>query len=294
MKKLSKIALLTSATLLAFPAVAQDVETDEEERALDTVVVTGVARETTIFEATSTVSSIPAEQIQNLAPRSVNELFRSIPGVKSEDTGGDANANIKVRGLPIAAGGSRYLSLQENGFPTLLVGDVQFATADSFLRVDSTIGSVQSIRGGSASALAPNSAGGIINLISRKPTERGGSVAGTFGIDFETFRIDAEYGDALDNGLWYHIGGFARTGEGVRDTVGSFEEGYQIKASAGWDFERGHVAAHFKRLDDRVPTFLPLPAIVQNDGNIGPLNGLDLGDGTTSLGDYRFCGTVRR
>lgn len=294
-KSLFKFALLASVGALALPAFApafaQDATSQEEDdpRRLDAVIVTGVAQGTTIFKATSSVSSISADEILNLAPRSINELFRSIPGVKSEDTGGDANANIKVRGLPIAAGGSRYLSLQENGFPTLLVGDVQFSTADSYLRVDSTIGSVQSIRGGSAAALAPNSAGGIVNLISKKPTESGGSVAATFGVDFETYRLDAEYGDALDNGLWYHIGGFARTGEGVRDTVGSFEEGYQIKASAGWDFERGHVAAHFKRLDDRVPTFLPLPAIVQSDGNIGPLNGLDLGDGTTSLGITDFA-----
>ena len=285
-----KLALMASASMIALPTYAQETAVSEDaEKALETVIVTGVARDTTIFEATSTVSSVDAEQIQNLAPRSINELFRSIPGVKSEDTGGDANANIKVRGLPIAAGGSRYLSLQENGLPTLLVGDVQFATADSFLRVDSTIGSVQSIRGGSASALAPNSAGGIINLISKKPTERGGSVAATFGIDFESFRFDGEYGDAFDNGVWYHVGGFGRVGEGVRDTVGSFEDGYQIKASAGWDFDRGHVAAHFKRLDDRVPTFLPLPAIVQADGSIGELNGLDLGDGTTSLGITDFA-----
>lgn len=281
-----KYALLASAALLAFPAMAQesDTETEESARNLEAVIVTGVARPTTVFESSASVSSLSPEEITNLAPRSINELFRSIPGVKSEDTGGDANANIKVRGLPIASGGSRYLSLQENGFPTLLVGDVAFSTADSYLRVDNTIGSVQSIRGGSAATQAPNAAGGIVNLISKKPTERGGSIAATFGVDYESYRLDAEYGDALDNGMWYHVGGFARTGEGVRNTVGSFEEGYQIKASAGWDFERGHVAAHFKRLDDRVPTYLPLPAIVQNDGSIGALNGLDLGDGTTSLG----------
>jgi outer membrane receptor protein involved in Fe transport len=279
-----KYALLASVALSTMPAMAQETAAEDEESVQETVIVTGVARATTVFESSASVSAITPEEIVNLAPRSINELFRSLPGVKSEDTGGDANANIKVRGLPIASGGSRYLSLQENGFSTLLVGDVQFSTADSYLRIDSTIGSVQSIRGGSAAAQAPNAAGGIVNLISRKPTERGGSVAGTLGIDFETYRLDAEYGDAFSNGLWYHIGGFARTGEGVRDTVGSFEEGYQIKASAGWDFDRGHVSAHFKRLDDRVPTFLPLPAIVQNDGSIGALNGLDLGDGTTSLG----------
>ncbi|NJM34020.1 MAG: TonB-dependent receptor [Rhodomicrobium sp.] len=284
MKNLKRALMLSSLLVAVAPAASFAQEAADNAEYADEIIVTGVAKATTVFQSSASVSSLPSEEIQNLAPRSINELFRAIPGVKSEDTGGDANANIKVRGLPIASGGSRYLSLQEDGFPTLLVGDVAFSTADSYLRVDNTIGSVQSIRGGSASTQAPNAAGGIINLISKKPTERGGSIAATFGIDYESYRVDAEYGDALDNGLYYHIGGFARTGEGVRDTVGNFEEGYQIKATVGKDFERGNIALHFKRLDDRVPTYLPLPAVVQNDGSIGPLNGLDLGSGTTSLG----------
>lgn len=283
--KIFKRALMLSSLLVAVaPAASFAQEATENTEYTDEIIVTGVAKATTVFQSSASVSSLPSEEIQNLAPRSVNELFRAIPGVKSEDTGGDANANIKVRGLPIASGGSRYLSLQEDGFPTLLVGDVAFSTADSYLRVDSTIGSVQSIRGGSASTQAANAAGGIINLISKKPTERAGSIAGTAGIDYESYRVDAEFGDVLDNGIYFHIGGFARTGEGVRDTVGDLEEGYQIKATVGTDFDRGNIALHFKRLDDRVPTYLPLPAVVRNDGSVGALNGLDLGSGSTSLG----------
>ncbi|MEL6568254.1 MAG: TonB-dependent receptor [Pseudomonadota bacterium] len=282
----TKKSLLLSAGALALintGAYAQE-QAEEAEARQETVIVTGVARQTTIFDSSASVSALGEDEIANLAPRSVNELFRAIPGVKSEDTGGDANANIKVRGLPIASGGARYLSLQENGFPTLLVGDVAFSTADSYLRVDSTIGSVQSIRGGSASTQAPNAAGGIINFISKKPTERGGSVALTAGLDYDAFRLDGEFGDVLENGIYYHVGGFARSGEGVRETVDALEEGFQIKASVGRDFERGDVVVHFKHLDDRVPTFLPMPGVVQNDGSIGALNGLDLGSGTTSLG----------
>ena len=274
---------VSALALWSFGAAAQEVPEEAEARQ-QTVIVTGVAKDTTIFDSSASVSALPEQAIRDLAPRSVNELFRALPGVKSEDTGGDANANIKVRGMPIASGGSRYLSLQEDGFPTLLVGDVAFSTADSYLRVDTTIGSVQSIRGGSASTQAPNAAGGIINLISRKPTERAGSVAVTTGIDYDALRLDAEFGDVLDNGIYYHIGGFARTGEGVRETASDQEEGFQIKASVGKDFEKGDFVVRFKHLDDRVPTFLPLPGIVQNDGSIGALNGLDLGSGTTSLG----------
>jgi outer membrane receptor protein involved in Fe transport len=286
----SKKTLLLSAGALALANLngyAQEPAAEpagEQEAKVETIIITGVAQGTTVFNASASVSALDEDFIQDLAPRSVNELFRALPGVKSEDTGGDANANIKVRGLPIASGGSRYLSIQENGFPTLLVGDVAFSTADSYLRVDTTIGSVQSIRGGSGATQAPNAAGGIINLISKKPDARGGSVAVTTGIDYNSVRLDGEFGNVLDNGIYYHIGGFARSGEGVRETVDSQEEGFQIKGSVGKDFDRGNIVVHFKHLDDRVPTFLPLPATVRNDGSIGPLNGLDLGNGTTSLG----------
>ena len=280
-----KSMLLSASALALFHAGAHAQEPIEETNAPEEIIiVTGVAQGTTVFASSASVSALGEDDVSNLAPRSVNELFRALPGVKSEDTGGDANANIKVRGMPIASGGSRYLSLQENGFPTLLVGDVAFSTADSYLRVDNTIGSVQSIRGGSAATQAPNAAGGIINLISKRPDERGGSVALTSGVDYDSLRVDAEFGNVLNNGIFYHVGGFARSGEGVRDTVDDLEKGFQIKASIGREFDRGDVTVHLKRLDDRVPTFLPMPAVVQNDGSIGALNGLDLGSGTTSLG----------
>ena len=68
------------------------------------------------------------------------------------------------------------------------------------------------------------------------PAPHAGSVAVTTGIDYDALRLDAEFGDVLDNGIYYHIGGFARTGEGVRETASDQEEGFQIKVSVGKDF----------------------------------------------------------
>jgi len=234
------LASAAGAALMTSPAFGQDSEFE------DVIIVTGVAKATTAFDSSASVSALSEDTIQNLAPRSVNELF-------------------------------------QNGFPTLLIGDTAFATADSWVRVDSTIGSVQSIRGGSAATQAPNAAGGIVNLISKKPVENGGSVAGTIGLDYDAYRLDAEYGGVFGDDAYYHIGGFARTGEGVRDVATKQEEGYQIKATVGKDFDRGNVAVHLKHLNDRVPTYLPLPARVQSNGDIGTI-GLDLGEGTNSLG----------
>src|SRR3546814_17399355 len=86
-------------------------------------------------ESVST-SVIGIESIQNAAPRSTAEIFRNIPGIRSEASGGEGNANIAVRGLPVASGGAKFLQLQGDGLPVLEFGDIAFGNADIFLRND--------------------------------------------------------------------------------------------------------------------------------------------------------------
>ena len=58
------------------------------------------------------VSSMSEEQIEIATPRSSAEAFRNIPGVRAEASGGDGNANLAVRGLPVAAGGAKFMQIQ--------------------------------------------------------------------------------------------------------------------------------------------------------------------------------------
>ena len=252
----------------------------EEEEVIEEIMVTGVPRATTKFESSASVTSLSNDDMANYAPRSTAEIFRNIPGIQSESSSGDANANVKVRGMPISSGGSRYVSFQEDGFPTLLQGDVAFATADTWLRADTTIATVQSIRGGTATTQAFNSPGGIINFISKDGSQVGGSVGLTAGLNYDAMRLDAEYGGDLGDSDWtYHVGGYFRNGEGPRDARSDLEDGYQIKATAARSFDRGSVKFHFKRLDDTVPTYLPIPARATGGSGIEEF-GVDFGDGT--------------
>ena len=111
----------------------------QEEEVIEEIMVTGVVRPTTKFESSASVTSLGSDDMANYAPRSTAEIFRNIPGIQAESSSGDANANVKVRGMPISSGGSRYVSFQEDGFPILLQGDVAFATSDTWLRADTTI-----------------------------------------------------------------------------------------------------------------------------------------------------------
>ena len=278
-KGVTATSIAVCVALSALPAQAQDDGADE---AIEEIIVTGVARPTTKFESSASVTSMSADDMMDYAPRSTAEVLRNLPGIQSESSSGDANANIKVRGMPISSGGARYLSFQEDGFPALLIGDVAFATADSFIRVDSTISSVQSIRGGTAMTQAFNSPGGIVNFISKDGSAEGGSVGITSGLDYDSLRLDAEYGGALANDWTYHVGGFFRSGEGPRDSATDVEEGYQLKATLARKFDRGSLKFHFKRLDDVVPTYLPFPA--QYNGGGFSEAGVDFADGTLLQG----------
>ena len=137
-----------------------------------------------------------------------SQRLRQIPGIRSEASGGEGNANIAVRGIPVSTGGARYIQLQEDGLPVLEFGDIVFGNADNFVRADRNVGRVEAVRGGSASTFASNSPGGVINFISKTGLEEGGAVAGTIGIDHETYRLDFDYGGALDATSYFHVGGF--------------------------------------------------------------------------------------
>ncbi|MBP7274262.1 MAG: carboxypeptidase-like regulatory domain-containing protein, partial [Saprospiraceae bacterium] len=114
---------------------------------LSDVVVTGVMNPKSKMESSVSISTMNAQAIESTVARGTAEVLRSIPGIRSEASGGDGNTNITVRGVPISAGGSKYLQLQEDGLPVLLFGDIAFATQDIFLRVDNSINRIEAIRG---------------------------------------------------------------------------------------------------------------------------------------------------
>nr|WP_295782908.1 TonB-dependent receptor [Rhodoferax sp.] len=278
--KLRPVAVAVSLSLLALgSAWAQTAanapqDTNKDTMKFDQIVVTGTSTAKSKMKQSVSVSTLDSEQMEKTGASSVAELLRSIPGIRSESSGGEGNANITVRGVPISAGGSRYMPMQEDGLPVLLFGDSNFATSDQFLRADFNIDRVEVIRGGSASTLASNSPGGIINFISKTGSENGGAAAITTGVLQRQNRLDVDYGGSLGPNTTFHIGGFQRTGEGVRPAGFSAENGGQLRANITQNLDNGYVRFSVKQLDDRTPTLLPVPVTVSN-GQINTINGID-------------------
>ena len=264
-------ALLGTAALALLPAMAPQAQEAAQEDVVEEIIVTGVARPTTKFESSASVTALSGEDMRDYAPRSTAEVLRNIPGIQAESSSGDANANVKVRGMPISSGGARYVSFQEDGFPMLLNGDDAIGAHSVGTLEVHAIEATRRLR----------------ELVEETPRARAVAVAQhavsvTGGLDYDALRLDAEYGGQLTGDWTYHVGGFFRSGEGPRDARSDIEEGYQVKATVARQFDRGGLKFHFKRLDDTVPTYLPIPA--QYDGGGFNEIGVNFGDGTLLTG----------
>ena len=280
----TRIALAAALALLPMtPAMAQSVAAPvtpasaanaSDGLKLDSVVVTGTSTGGTKMRSSVSVSTLEGDGVVTTTANSATEVLRSVPGLRSESSGGESNANVGVRGIPISAGGARYIQFQEDGLPILQFGDIAFATPDTWLRVDASLDRLEVLRGGSASTLATGSPGGIINFIGKTGLEPGGSIALSKGLGHDLNRIDMGYGGRAGEKTRFWIGGFYRTGDGGRPGASGTEKGGQIRGNITQELDNGFVRLSFKHLDDHSPSFLPTPVRFVN-GGIEKIDGID-------------------
>jgi outer membrane receptor protein involved in Fe transport len=277
---LALIALASAQAQTAAPSTQaaepgkEDAKSSTDGLQLDRIVVTGTSQARSKMRSSVSISTIEGDGVITSTATSATEVLRSVPGIRSESSGGESNANVGVRGIPISAGGARYIQFQEDGLPVLQFGDIAFATPDTWIRADVNLDRLEVVRGGSASTLATGGPGGIINFISKTGNEQGGSISLSQGLDYEQTRVDVGYGGRLAPKTRFYIGGFQRVGDGGRPGADGTEKGGQIRANLTQQFDSGFVRVSLKALDDNTPTFLPTPVRFVN-GKIQTIPGLD-------------------
>ena len=268
------VALACALTVAHMGSAWAQTAANNDTLKLDELVVTGTASGASKMKQSNSISTVGVDQILQAQPTNSSDILRTIPGVRAESSGGGGNANVTVRGLPISAGGARYVQFQEDGLPVLLFGDVAFATPDMFLRADGSLERLEVVRGGSASTLGTNAPGGIINFISKTGEEPGGSMGVTTGLGYDEKRFDFDYSGKLGEKTRFFVGGYANMGQGPRNASANGVQGHQIKANITQDVDNGFVRLNFKTLDDKSPLFMPAPVSIKN-GVLSELPGID-------------------
>src|SRR6266849_6175703 len=152
--------------VVAAPARAQDAER------LEPVVVTATRTEQRLGEAPASVSVLTREDISQTAAQSLDDLLRQVPSFSlfrrsSSLVGHPTTQGVSLRGIG-PSGASRALVLVD-GIP---VND-PFGGWIPWSRVPLlSVEQIEVVRGGGSALWGNGALGGVINVITRHPTER--------------------------------------------------------------------------------------------------------------------------
>ncbi len=257
---------------------------------LNQMVVTASPAALTKMGSSISVSTLDTSQIRNSGAQGAADILRDIPGIRAESSGGQGNANISVRGLPVASGGGKFVQFQVDGMPVLEFGDIAFATPDTFLRPDYNIDHVEVVRGGSASVFASNAPGAVFNFITKTGAEKGGDIGLTTGLNYDSKRLDFDYGQPISATTRFHVGGFVHGGEGPKTINYTAQSGGQLMGNITHDIDGGFLRASFQYLDDHEPVFLPVPVRISGSNgspSVSSLPGFNIQSGAMQSPYFR-------
>ncbi len=254
------------------------------------VVVTGSAlgRGLRKVDAPYSITTATEEQMKEAAPLSTADLFKIVPGVYAETSGGQTGPNIEVAGFP-GGGDANYVTIQLNGAPIFPAPTLSFMDNSSMFRLDDTIDHMEALVSGPNTVLSNGQPGATMNFILK--TGEGGD-EGLFRTTFGTGnarRYDAYYGGKISDGWFATIGGFYRTDNGVRDSQFPTNDGYQLTGTLTRLLEDGKVTLYARTLKDKNLFFTAIPVNASAAGvPTGAFPGFDPLTGSLYGNETRF------
>lgn len=227
--------LFSVITATAFPLIAP-AETGNETDKFDLGVVEVTGHQTGGLEQPK-VDVLTAADIRKHARTNVADALNLVPGVTVQNLGARGEQLIFVRGF-----NSRQVPLFIDGIPVYVPYDGNIDLG-RFMTFD--IAEINVAKGFSSVLYGPNTMGGAINLVSRRPSRKfqGDVTAGlTMDSEFDVgaYRTDFNFGS--NQGLWYvQLGGsyserdFFRLSDDFSPSAASVEDGGRRDNSANQD-----------------------------------------------------------
>ena len=179
-------------TLGPSPLPAQETKTEQQAKKKEEEKQVRITEEILVIGKSpkdiplATVSTVLSEEINALKPRDLSDILKYIPG--SMVTFGDKDTyTLKLRGV-----GANRIALLVDGVP---VYEPYFSTFDLKTISAGSIDTVQVTKGPSSVLYGPNTLGGLVNVITRRPAaEPRLTLTGSYGDrDTKSLGADASY-----------------------------------------------------------------------------------------------------
>ena len=279
MKTLFTKGMLASAVAVALaqPTMAQEESKQPTSDNTEVIIVSGTPGGAGIrkIDASFAVTNIDAGDIGRLAPKSTADLFKAIPGVWVESSGGESGANVFVRGFP-GGGDAPFLTIAMDGSPIYPAPTLSFLENSQLFRIDETIQMVEGLRGGPNPVVSNGQPGLTTNFRLKRGSDTTEALAKYTVSDYGLNRVDVVASGALDDDLYYMVGGYIKSSQGIRDAGFNSEQGNQFTINITKVFDNGELNLYTRQTADSGTWYLPTPLNVEGiDANytqIGPLN----------------------
>lgn len=156
---------LVHALALAFPAAAQDRPSPSAR--LETVVITATRSPVAVSDAPASVTVVSREGIENRNVSRITDALQSVPGL-STGRGENGQSNSFEGGFSLRGMDTRRTLVLLDGLQPLQSGSSQGVNWLTVFVDD--VERVEVVSGAFASLYGSNAMGGVINIISKKPT----------------------------------------------------------------------------------------------------------------------------
>jgi vitamin B12 transporter len=248
---MKRIVLAAALWVVVMPTGAQAQQANIK---LEEVVVTATKTEKELRDVTQSVSVITGDEIRKSGATSVAEAVQNVVGVTVNDNGPrGALQTISIRGASYAQvlvllDGMRMNSPRDGGVD---LSALPVALDD--------IERIEIVRGSSSALYGADAVGGVMNIITKKPTQIVSKIGGAIG--------SHGYDDILlstsgkDSGIRYSISGDRQTSDGyrlnsdLRQGIASGRIGYDLSAASSLDFTANYISK-----ENGVPGMVEFPS----------------------------------
>ncbi len=247
----ASLALIASAAHAQAPTAAEETGPD--------IIVTGTSRARIALDTPLAVTSVNEQSIARLTASGQADILNSVPSIKADGGGGEAAANVFVRGLP-SGGQYQFTPLMYDGITVLSNFGLNSSAFDVYYRNDLSIERLEFVRGGVSNLFGPGSVAGLINYISRTGDDQFRGTAQLEAAQRGRYRGDLAVSGPLGSNLFYAVSGYYRYDEGpVRTNLKS--QGYQVRANLKYALpdDSGSITLYGQYMDDKVQFYLPIP-----------------------------------
>jgi iron complex outermembrane recepter protein len=270
-KESRRLAWLASISAMAMQPLAYAAEAQPAQEAkkdvpklelldLEEVIVTGTPGGAGVrkLDASFAITTLDDEAIKQFSPKSTADLFKTIPGVWVESSGGVSGANIFVRGFP-STGDADFVTVQLQGAPIYPPSTLSFLENSTLFRIDETIAGMEALRGGPNPVFSNGQPGLTTNFRLKQGGEETEGLVKYTTSDYDLQRFDGVVSGQLAEDFYYMVGGYISSSPGIRDAEFDSEEGKQITINLTKDWDNGTANFYHRATDDHGTWYTPVP-----------------------------------